>query len=53
MGELLLLGILCFLIKALQTIRVIGGEAGKIASDAIEKEKVAMDIYCDWKKGQK
>jgi len=50
MGELLLLGILCILIKALQTIHALGGEAGKIAQDAIEKEKVAMDIYCDWKK---
>jgi hypothetical protein len=49
MGELLLLGILCILIKALQAIRLLGGDAGKIAQDAIEKEKVAMDIYCDWK----
>ena len=53
MGELLLLGIICILVKALQTIRLMGGDAGKIAGDAIEKEKVAMDIYCDWKKGQK
>jgi hypothetical protein len=49
MGELLLLGILCILIKALQTIRVLGGEAGKIASDALDKEKAGLDIYCDWK----
>jgi hypothetical protein len=49
MGELLLLGILCILIKALHAIRLLGGEAGKIASDAIEKEKAGMNIYCDWK----
>ena len=53
MGELLLLGIICILIKALQTIRLMRGEAGKIATDAIEQEKAGMDIYCDWKKGQK
>jgi hypothetical protein len=49
MGELLLLGILCILIKALQTIRALGGEAGKIAQDALDKEKTGLDIYCDWK----
>ena len=49
MGELLLLGILCILIKALQKIRLLGGEAGKIAGDAIEQEKAGMDVYCDWK----
>jgi hypothetical protein len=49
MGELLLLGILCILIKALHAIWALGGEAGKIAADAIEKEKAAIDIYCEWK----